>query len=147
MYADRIVVFGTSSIQTSRPVYAGQRPTHEQVLKRGALLRVYSLGKLEYAHKLGMDIHVVTMLPELDECHRWWRSLVPASKVFVSDGLFGELDAAALQAALLDPWKRFYASLRLPWDESLTDQDAAKAALISRHGVIDGANLPGHASC
>jgi hypothetical protein len=140
----RIAVFGTTAIQTDRPLYPLQRPCYERVCRGGVLVRAYSYGRLEYAHRHDIDIYVVTKLPELDAPHEWWRRLVPASRVFVSDKLFdAALDRDSLEEAFLDPWRRLYAALRIPWSGAGSDEEA-KTALIAGHGVLDGGLLPGY---
>ncbi len=139
----KIALFNTTIIRSHVPFFAGQHPVFEQHYSEGTT-RIYSSGKLEVALKRGFSPYVVTMMPEPYTIDRWWLELVPARQVFFTDQLLELFDAHRdFPRIALDPWRRCYKALGIPWQERFEKPDEAREHLIGNCGVTDGSSLNG----
>jgi hypothetical protein len=137
-----IIVFGTTDINSEKPAYPGQAPVYVNACPKHGYA-VWSTGKLEAALATGHDVYVCTVIPIFRPEDAWWRTLVPADRIYrpLPDAC-GPREAA-FNHFVNDPWRRFLADIGRPWPKGVDDAIEWRTSLDGSDGLLYGGRLGG----
>lgn len=139
-----IVVFGTTTIVSHRPVFSGQEPVYEDPDPRYGY-QAWSTGKLENALASGHDVYVCTVIPRFRPEDAWWRLYVPPERIYApAADARGTVDQIK-EHFIEGPWRRFLADIGRPWPEGIDDILRWRESLDGSGGVLYGGHLAGFA--
>ena len=143
MNLNKVVVFGTRHLESSRLVFPGQPPVHEELF-RGQRHQTFSTGRLEQALRLGLTVYVVSIRPAFGPHDEWWLKLVPSENVLNTADILMSAGADQATAAAFRPWRELYRRLGLYWPPGqFRDLDDPARYLVKTYGIVDPTHLTG----